>query len=456
MSIVIKNAILADIDPIRVERGSLRIEQGLIVERGSEVVEQAGDEVVDCNGSLVLPGLVNGHTHLYSALAVGMPPPPKAPQDFLEILKFVWWRLDQAHDATSIETSARIGAIDALRCGTTTLIDHHASPNWIDGSLDLIEKGLAEVGLRGILCYETTDRHGPAGCEAGLDENTRYLGKHGNRRSNQFAGLVGAHAAFTLEDRTLEQLARVADQLGVGVHIHVAEDVCDEDACNEQHQVALIDRLTGYGLLKKSNIFAHGTHLDPAAIARVNETGLTLAHNPRSNMNNAVGYTPVAQYRCPVMLGTDGIGADMFAEAKSAWFISRDVQTGITPEQVVGMLAGAARRASEELDVVLGKLEKDAAADIVVTDYQPATPLTAANVAGHLIFSLSSRHVRDVIAGGRWAMRDRQVLTVDELDMRRDASRVALELWRRMEQYDETRRFTRGGGQQFPCRFAFT
>lgn len=436
MAIVLHNALLVDIDPISVEPGELRVEDSLISERGETVKREVGDECIDCRGAVVLPGMVNGHTHLYSALAVGMPAPPQAPQDFLEILKFVWWRLDQALDAESIEMSARIGALEALRCGTTTLIDHHASPNWIDGSLDLIENGLAEVGLRGILCYETTDRHGPAGCETGLDENHRYLGKHGNRRSNQFAGLVGAHAAFTLEDRTLEQLTQMADQLGAGVHIHVAEDVCDEDSCNEQHQVALIDRLAGYGLLKKSTIFAHGTHLDPVAIARVNEAGLTLAHNPRSNMNNAVGYTPVAQYRCPVMLGTDGIGADMFAEAKSAWFISRDAQAGITPERVVGMLAGAARRASEELDVVLGKLEKDAAADIVITDYQPTTPLTAANLAGHLIFGLSSRHVRDVIAGGRWAMRDREVLNVDEQDMRRDASRVAQELWRRMEQYD--------------------
>ncbi len=435
MAMVLQNALLADIDPISVEIGELRIDGGLIAERGPTVTREGGDETVDCYGAVVLPGMVNGHTHLYSALATGMPPPPQPPQNFLEILKFVWWRLDQALDAQAIEMSARIGALDALRCGTTTLIDHHASPNWIDGSLDLIERAITEVGLRGVLCYETTDRHGPGGREAGLDENRRYLERFSYRQSNQFAGMVGAHAAFTLEDETLKQIVRLADQHATGVHIHVAEDLCDEDACNEQHQAALIDRLSGYGLLKERNIFAHGTHLEPVAIAQAGAAGLTLAHNPRSNMNNAVGYAPVADYRCPVMLGTDGIGQDMLAEAKQAWFIARDAHADLSPERIVDMLAAGARRASQSLDITLGKLEPGAAADIVITDYQPTTPLNSENLPEHLLFGMDSRHVRDVMVAGTWALRDRQVLTADEGFSRREASKVAEKLWRRMEQY---------------------
>ncbi len=435
MAIVLQNAVLADIDPISVEIGELRIDGGLIVERGPTVERKAGDEQVDCDGAVVLPGMVNGHTHLYSTLAIGGPPPRQQPENFLEILKFGWWRFDQALDAESIQTSARIGALDALRCGTTTLIDHHASPNWIDGSLDLIEQAIAEVGLRGVLCYETTDRHGPAGSEAGLDENNRYLSKFSYNQSNQFAGLVGAHASFTLEDETLKQIVKLADQHATGVHIHVAEDLCDEDICNEQYQAALIDRLNGFSLLKERNIFAHGTHLEPVAIAQAGAVGLTLAHNPRSNMNNAVGYAPVADYRCPVMLGTDGIGQDMLAEAKQAWFIAGDAHAGLKSEQIVGMLAAGARRASESLDITLGKLELGAAADIVISDYRPATPLNSANLPEHLIYGMDSRHVKDVIAAGKWALRDRQVLTADEDVSRWEASIVAEKLWQRMEQY---------------------
>ena len=236
------------------------------------------------------------------------------PESFVEILQRVWWRLDQALDAESIEMSARIGAINALRCGTTTLIDHHASPNCIGGSLDLIERAIRDVGLRGVLCYETTDRHGVEGRHAGLDENRRFLDKCERAPDGRLAGLVGAHASFTLEDETLGQLAELADDFESGVHIHVAEDPCDEEQCQAEHQMFLIDRLASHKLLKPGSVFAHCTHLDPDAMTRLGGAGATIAHNPRSNMNNGVGYTPVGTTRGPIMLGTDGIGSDMLAE----------------------------------------------------------------------------------------------------------------------------------------------
>jgi len=298
MSILLTNAILVDIDPLRVEAGALRLAGGTIAARGA-LAPAAADEVIDCGGAIVLPGMVNGHTHLYSALAVGMPPAPRVPKNFSEILELVWWRLDRALDADSIEASARIGAIEALHCGTTTLIDHHASPSLIAGSLDLVERGIASAGLRGVLCYETTDRHGHAGAIDGLLENERYL--HKTKSGGQFAGVVGAHASFTLSDESLKLLAALAEKSGAGVHIHVAEDPCDEDSCRREYGISLVDRLDRHGLLRPQTIFAHGTHLDAEAIQRVGAAKLHLAHNPRSNMNNAVGYSPVGRLRCPVM-----------------------------------------------------------------------------------------------------------------------------------------------------------
>lgn len=434
MAIVITNALLADLDPPRVEQSELRLDGGRIVERGPTVTRGAEDEILDCAGCVVLPGLVNGHTHLYSALAVGMPPPPKTPTDFHEILKYVWWRLDQALDSELIEVSARIGALDALRCGTTTLIDHHASPDKIARSLDLVEKSVADVGLRGVLCYETTDRHGRAGREDGIEENRRYLEKCVDRRNGRFAGLVGAHASFTLEDEALDQLATVAADFDSGVHIHVAEDACDEDYCQAEHQMFLLDRLAGHGLLTPAAVFAHGTHLAADEIARVSQVGLTIAHNPRSNMNNAVGYAPVAALRCPVMLGTDGIGGDMFAEARAAWYAARHEQAPLTPNDIVAMLANAARRASQALDVTLGKLEVSAAADVVITDYRPSTPLSSENLGAHLIWGLGSGHVKDVLVGGKRLMRERVVKSRDQERDRRQAQEAAKRLWERMSQ----------------------
>lgn len=452
MGIVLKNALLADLDPPRVEVGELRIDGDRITARREQVAPQAGDEVVDCGGAVVLPGMVNGHTHLYSALAVGMPPPPRIPRNFLEILQLIWWRLDQALDAESVALSARIGAIAAVRCGTTTLIDHHASPNVIAGSLDMVESGLAAVGIRGVLCYETTDRHGRAGRDAGLEENRRYLHMCGERPDGQFAGLVGAHASFTLDDDALSAIAGLVDESGAGVHIHVAEDPCDEaDARARQNRSAshgggsdaagcagstpepLIDRLERHGLLTSNAVFAHGTHLSPAAVERVNRANLTMAHNARSNMNNAVGYAPVGSFRCPVMLGTDGIGADMFAEAKAGWMIARHERSGITPQDVVQMLANSARRASSALGVPLGSLTVRGAADVVLTDYVPFTPLATESLAGHLVFGMSSRNVRSVMCMGRWVLRDRILVVHDEAKSLAQAKVAAIALWARMD-----------------------
>lgn len=432
MAILLRDALLCDYDPPAVERADLRIAEGRIVARGARLRREPGDECIDCGGAVVLPGLVNGHTHLYSALAVGMPPPSHAPRNFREILERIWWRLDQALDESSVALSARIGALHALRCGTTTLIDHHASPRCIAGSLDLIELELAQVGLRGVLCYETSDRHGSAGRQAGLEENRRYLARCAARPDGLFAGLAGAHASFTLEDETLDALAELCDEFGVGVHIHVAEDPCDERESLQRHGRALIDRLDRHGLLRPRAVLAHCTHLNARALARVNQTEVTVAHNARSNMNNAVGYAPIASLHCPVMLGTDGIGADMLAEARAAWYLSRHEHAGRTPADMVAMLAAAARRASAALGVTLGRLQAGAAADVVLTDYLPHTPLTAENLAAHLLFGLSSANVRGVLVAGRWRLRDRLVVDRDEAADRAAAREAAAALWSRM------------------------
>ncbi len=431
MAIILRNAILVDLDPPGVEEGELRVDGGFIAARGRAAAEPA-DTVVDCGGAVVLPGLVNGHTHLYSSLATGMPPPRILPTSFREILEQVWWRLDRALDADGIEASARIGALDAVRSGTTALIDHHASPNFIAGSLDAVERGTGDVGVRIVQCYETTDRHGPDGAREGLEENRRYLDKCARRRDGRYAALVGAHAAFTLERQTLEELGALADAFDTGVHIHVAEDACDEQETRRRLGMSLLDLLAKTGILRPASIFVHGTHLGPDAMPLLREHTPTVAHNPRSNMNNAVGYAPVAGLPCPVILGTDGIGSDMLTEARFAWFKARDSRTPLSGEHVLAMLAGAARRASQALGVTLGRLEPAAAADLVITDYVPTTPLTAENIFGHLVFGLGSQFARDVMIGGRWVMQDRRMMACDEVEIRRQARQQAAAIWMRM------------------------
>jgi putative selenium metabolism protein SsnA len=432
MGVVLRNAVLVDLDPPGVEEGGLRVDGGFIAARGP-VAAGPADTVVDCGGAVVLPGLVNGHTHLYSSLATGMPPPRILPTSFREILERVWWRLDRALDAEGVEASARIGALDAVRSGTTTLIDHHASPSFIAGSLDAVERGVDAVGVRIVQCYETTDRHGPDGAREGLAENRRYLDKCSRRRDGRYAALAGAHAAFTLERQTLEELAALASEFETGVHIHVAEDACDEQEIRRRFGMSLLDLLADAGLLRPASILVHGTHLDAGAMPLLREHMPTVAHNPRSNMNNAVGYAPVAEFPCPVILGTDGIGSDMLTEARFAWFKARDSRASLSGEHVLAMLAGAARRASQALGVTLGRLEPAAAADLVITDYVPTTPLTAENIFGHMVFGLGPQFAKDVMIGGRWVMQDRRMATCDEVEIRRQARQQATAIWMRME-----------------------
>ena len=426
MSILLTNATLLELAGSRVERADLRIKHGVIVERARRLKPKTAEPVFDLSGKYVMPGMVCGHTHLYSALARGMPAPKKTPKNFYEILKYVWWTLDRALDEEAVYYSTLVGALDAVRCGTTTLIDHHASPNFIRGSLDVMKEAFLEVGLRGVFCYEVTDRNGMQGAKDGLEENRDWVAKN---RGPMFGGLIGAHASFTLSDKSLRACAELAKELNSGVHIHVAEDPVDQAKCKQR----LIDRLADAGVLGPKTVLGHCTHLDKASLEKAKRAGCWFAHNTRSNMNNAVGYAPVHLMGDRVALGTDGIGADMFEEVKFAWFKARDGRNGLGISDVVGFLSGAQQLASMLLGVNLGKLEIGSAADLAVLEYPTPTAVTSQNLFGHLIFGMSPQFVTDTMVNGQWLMRDRRVVGVDEEAMREESQKVAAKVWKRFQ-----------------------
>ncbi len=255
------------------------------------------------------PGLVCAHHHLYSTLARGMPAPPQTPNSFQEILEQIWWRLDAALDLEMLRWSAQLGALEALEAGTTGIIDHHESPNAIEGSLTVIADACAEVGVRVRTAYGVTDRHGADGAARGLEENRRFLEAGGD-------GLVGIHAAFTCSDETLETAAELATEHDVGVHIHVAEGPED---------IAAPQRLTG--LTGDDWLLSHCVHLPTD-----HELRGTVLHNPRSNLNNSVGYADPVRFSNPVALGTDGIGANMLESFRLAYVMQRSVDVTATPD----------------------------------------------------------------------------------------------------------------------------
>ena len=336
----------------------------------------------------VTPGLVCAHHHLYSTLARGMPAPPRPPGSFDEILELVWWRLDAALDLEMIRWSAMLGALEALESGTTAIVDHHESPNAIEGSLDVIADACAEVGVRVSCAYGVTDRHGADGARRGIEENRRFLAGGGK-------GMVGIHAAFTCSGDTLEGAASLAEDLGVGVHVHVAEGSVDAGAA---------DRLQG--LSTDSWLLAHAVLLDEHAGVR----GI-VAHNARSNLNNAVGYARPKRFP-RVALGTDGIGADMLEEFRLAFALARAEDVTTTPDLAWSWLEGGYH------------LVPEARTDRVTWSYSAMEPW-------HLAYT-TDLHPTEVTIDGTVVLSDGVPTRVDPGEVRAKAGEQARRLFARL------------------------
>ncbi|MDP7033371.1 MAG: amidohydrolase family protein [Planctomycetota bacterium] len=430
---LLRGATLVEFDPPSVEKADIRIVGDSIAERGKGLQPAPEETVVDLDGHLILPGLVCSHTHLYSALARGMPGPSQAPKNFHEILQRIWWVLDRALDPGSIAASGRVGALAAAASGTTMLVDHHASPESIPGSLELLREGLTEIGIRGVLCYEITDRGGPEQRDLGLAENIRFI--ESTRSDSRFRGLMGAHASFTLGDESLQQLVQAARSLRTPIHIHVAEDPCDFPRGGGDGE--LIGRLADAGVLDAGGgaLLGHGTHLGPDALSRVRDSGCWLIHNARSNMNNHVGYAPVEifpEIRCG--LGTDGIDGDVFAEAQTAFFKNQDAGGALLAEGILRMIAGGHRLAQHLFERPYGTLRPDAPADLAVLDYPSPTPLTSENLAWHLIFGMSASDCVATYVAGRLIYDRGHFPLADREAIHRTAHDEAARLWKRMQE----------------------
>jgi putative selenium metabolism protein SsnA len=426
---LLKGATVATLDPPRVEGTCLRIEGAQIAERGPALTPAAGEEVLDLEAALVLPGLVNAHTHLYSVLARGMPGPAAPPRSFVEILERVWWRLDRALDEESIYLSGLVGALEAARSGTTVLFDHHASPSFIQGSLATLRRAVEDVGLRAVLCYETTDRNGPAGRDTAVAENRGFLAAGATPLTR---GMVGAHASFTLSDESLGRLAEAVRDTRSSLHVHVAEDRVDSDDSRRRCGAGVIERLRRHGLVADRSILAHGVHLTEAELRDAQAAGAWLVHCPRSNMNNAVGHAPTTAFH-RAALGTDGLDEDLLAETRAACLKMRDAGRPDAVDASLAMLSGGHRLAAAFFGLAFGALDPGSPADLVVLDYRPPTPLTAESLAGHLLFGLDRSHLRSTMVAGRFVLRERRITTVDEASVLARSRAAAAALWERMQ-----------------------
>lgn len=401
------------------------------------ITNYPNEEKLDACGQYVMPGNICAHTHFYGAYARGMAIPGPAPEDFPEILQKLWWPLDRSLDAESIQYSVLPCLVDAIKHGTTTLIDHHASPNAINGSLDIIANEVEKAGVRAVLCYEVTDRDGEAKMKAGIQENIRFINR---TKSPLLAGTFGLHASLTLSNSTLA-LCRQSVPDEIGFHVHTAEHESDEYDSLSKTGLRVIDRLHRHGMLGPKTITAHGVHFDAREIQILVDTGTWLSHQPRSNMNNGVGVAPIESMMragIKVCLGNDGFSNAMWEEWKAAYLLHkihhRDPRRmGGYDVQQMAIYNNAALANVFFPSAPIGQLVPNAFADIIFVDYQPNTPLTIGNLPWHIIFGIQQSMVTTTIVAGRILMKDRELLTLDEKEIGAKAREIAPRVWERYQ-----------------------
>ncbi|HWQ03881.1 MAG TPA: putative aminohydrolase SsnA [Longilinea sp.] len=423
---------------------SIRIKAEKLSEIGpaDELLPVLNEEVIDAKGQFAMPGNICAHTHFYGAFSRGMAIPGPAPKIFPEILEKLWWPLDKALDLEDVRYSALVCLANAIRHGTTTLIDHHASPNAIDGSLDTIAKSVLESGLRASLCYEVTDRNGLAQAESGIQENLKFIRwlKLQPDLRNVLGATFGLHASLTLSDKTLQKCRDLTPE-DVGFHIHVAEHFSDEDDSKAKSGTRVVDRLANFGILGPKTIAVHCVHIDQRETELLRESGTWVTHQPRSNMNNAVGMAAVESMMragIKVCLGNDGFSNAMWEEWKAAYFAHKlwhQDPRRLGGYDVVKMAVynNAELVANQFGGLRAGEIAVGAAADMMLVDYKPITPFTAENLPWHILFGFNESMITTTIARGKVLMLNRELQTLDDEKIAFEARRRASNVWKRYE-----------------------
>jgi putative selenium metabolism protein SsnA len=393
---------------------------------------------LDATGKVVLPGLINAHTHCYSALARGLTPARPA-RDFMGVLRHLWWRLDSALTTEDCYTSALVTLLESIRHGTTTIVDHHASPQAVAGSLEAIERAVKETGLRACLCYEVSNRGGVRRAREGLAENVAFIRRCQKEDNRQVAALFGLHASFTLSDATLEQAAGLGRALQTGFHIHVAEAEADQEAALRTSGRRVVERLRRFGILGPQSIAAHCIHVHRREMDLLAETETAVAHNPQSNLNNAVGVADVielARRGVLVGLGTDAMTTNMLEEVRVALWaqhLARKNPAVGFREVTTALFAHNAEIAGRIFGLRFGAIAEGCAGDLAIFDYDPPTPLESANALGHVVFGLAQAAVDTTIVAGRVLMENRKLaLNIDVGRVNARARERARNLWQRL------------------------
>lgn len=420
------------------------IENGAVVCDGKLIIE-VGDyaslkskyptaEFIDAHGGVIMPGLINAHNHIYSAMSRGISIKGYNPKGFLDILDGMWWTIDRNLSLEGTRYSAAATYIDCIKNGCTTVFDHHASFGEIPDSLFTIGEESKKYGIRSCLCYETSDRDGEEKCDQAIKENVDFINACRKDDSDMLTGMFGMHAQFTLSDKTLDKCASVIPE-GAGYHIHVAEGIEDLHDCLDKHNKRIVDRLFDFGILGSHTILGHCIYVNEREMDLIKKTDTMVVHNPESNMGNAVGCPPTMKIMSKGILtglGTDGYTNDMYESMKVANVLHKHnlcdptVAWSEVPEMLFNGNAEIGRRFFK---TPFGRLIPGYSADVITLDYNPLTPMNADNVNGHILFGISGRYTTNTVCAGRVLMKNREVLGVDEEKFYAECREASQKTW---------------------------
>lgn len=424
-----------------IEGKAILIQGEKIVEIGEErrlVDLYPGEPILNAHSQYIMPGNICAHTHFYGAYARGMYIPGEPAKDFPQILDKLWWPLDRSLDRSAVYFSAMVCLMEAIKMGTTTLFDHHASPSIISGSLDTIAEAVEQSGLRASLCYEVTDRNGLEQAREGIRENLRFYEALKNRKNNRLASSFGLHASLTLSEETLE-LCRSTAPDDLGFHVHVAEHECDQQDSLSKTGMRVVNRLHQHGILGPRSIIVHAVHINKDEIELLAVTNTWVTHQPRSNMNNGVGLPQTEEMLkagIRVCLGNDGFLNGMWEEWKAAYLshklITRDPRR-MNGSDIARMGVDNNRAMTKSFfgNDPIGVIESGALADLIFVEYHPYTPLTSDNLPWHILFGFNDSMVTTTIVNGELLMQDRKLIKLDEERIYAEARAAAPRVWER-------------------------
>ncbi len=420
------------------------LEDGAVLIEGEEIsavgpaaklkAEYPQAEFVDAHGGLIMPGLINAHTHIYSGLARGLSIAGNNPTNFYEILDGTWWAIDRRLTLDGTKACAYATILECIRNGVTTIFDHHASFGQIRGSLFAIRDAAQELGIRACLCYEVSERDGMDKCQQAIDENAEFIRWAREEDSDMIRAMFGGHALFTISDKTFEKMVRANDGM-TGFHIHVAEGMNDVYDSLRSYGCRPINRLLYNGILGPKTLLGHCIHVSPAEMDIIKETGTMVVNNPESNMGNAVGCAPVLQMMkkgIAVGMGTDAYTHDMLESLKVFLLIQRHnacLPNVAWNEDMQMLFENNARIAGVYFKKPLGVLRTGAAADLIIMDYKPFTPFSEENADGHILFGMTGRNCRTTIINGRVLYKDREFIGIDEEGINAWTLEQARKLW---------------------------